>query len=225
VSEQAVPPMMHGMDMDDGALLHRVWLENFEAVSGVHNGLGWDGQAFMGGDFDKLWLKTEGEYLQRHAQDAKFEALWAHALLPYWDSQLGVRQDFGSGPGRTWAALGVSGMAPYWVDTEVTLYVGESGRTGLRLKAEYDLYLTQRLILRPEFKFNAYGKPDRARSLGAGLSDGQVELRLRYEFSRRFAPYAGFVYARKFAETADLERQRGSPVVDHRAVAGLTLFF
>jgi copper resistance protein B len=224
-SEQYSPPMMHGMDMDDTGPLHRVWLENLEAVSGNHNGESWDGQAWAGGDFNKLWLKSEGDYLNGRPEEARVEAFWAHAVLPFWDTQVGMREDVGSGPSRTWAAVGVTGMAPYWVDTEVTLYVGESGRTGVRVKSEYDLHLTQRWVLRPEVKFNAYGKPDRARLVGAGLADGQVELRLRYEISRRFAPYAGFVYARKFAGTAELERERGSPAVDHRAVAGFMLFF
>lgn len=123
------------------------------------------------------------------------------------------------------AAFGIQGTAPYWFDLEFTGYVGEEGRTAVRLKPEYDLYLTQRLILKPEVEMNAYGKPDRARDLGAGLSDGQFAPRLRYEFTRRFAPYVGFVYARKFAGSATLARQTGNSAVDHRAVAGVEFFF
>ncbi|WP_256581914.1 copper resistance protein B, partial [Pseudomonas sp. MPR-AND1A] len=85
------------------------------------------------------------------------EALWAHALLPFWDTQMGVRYDFSRGPTRTWAALGVQGISPFWFDVEATAYVGEAGRTAARLKAEYDIYLTQRLILRPEIEMNLYG--------------------------------------------------------------------
>jgi copper resistance protein B len=93
------------------------------------------------------------------------------------------------------------------------------------LKTEYDLYLTQRLILKPEIELNAYGRPDRARDIGAGLSDGQFEFRLRYEFTRRFAPYVGYVYDRRFASTASFAREKNDPAVDHRAVAGLEFFF
>ena len=226
-SQHVMPPMMPGMDtdMNDDGIQHRVWIENLEGVYGARNGGAWDAQGWLGGDFDKLWIKSEGATLGGKTQDAKVEALWAHAILPFWDTQLGVRHDFSGGPSREWAAFGVQGISPYWFDVELTAYVGEEGRTAVRLKTEYDLYLTQRLILKPEIELNAYGKPDRAREIGAGLSDGQFELRVRYEFSRRFAPYVGYVYDRKFAGTADLARAADDPAVDHRVVAGIEFFF
>jgi copper resistance protein B len=227
MSEHVMPPMMPGMDtdMDDAGLHHRLWLENLEGVYGAQNGVAWDGQGWMGGDFDKLWIKSEGATLGGRTRDSKLEALWAHAILPFWDTQIGIRHDFGGGPSREWAAFGVQGISPYWFDVELTGYVGEKGRTAVRLKTEYDLYLSQRLILKPEIEFNAYGKPDRARALGAGFADGQFALRLRYEFTRRFAPYVGYIYGRRFAESADLARRAGDPAIDHRAVAGVEFFF
>ena len=119
----------------------------------------------------------------------------------------------------------MQGISPYWFDIELTGYVGQKGRTALRLKTEYDLYLTQRLILKPEIELNAYGQPDRARELAAGLADGQFALRLRYEFTRRFAPYVGYVHDQRFAGSASLARRAGEPAVDHRAVAGVQLLF
>lgn len=227
LSQHAKPPMMAGMDtdMNDDGLMHRIWVENLEGIYGTKNGGAWDAQGWVGGDFDKLWIKTEGATLSGKTQDSKVEALWAHAILPFWDTQLGVRHDFSGGPSREWTAFGVQGISPYWLDVELTGYVGAEGRTAVRLKTEYDLYLTQRLILKPEFELNAYGKPDRERKIGAGLSDGQFELRLRYEFTRRFAPYVGYVYDRKFADSATLARLIGDPAVGHRAVAGVEFFF
>ena len=227
VSEQVMPLMMPGMDtdMDDAGLHHRVWLENLEGVYGSQQGIAWVGQGWMGGDFDKLWIKSEGATLGGKTRDSKVEALWAHAILPFWDAQTGIRHDVGAGPSREWAAFGVQGISPYWFDVELTGYVGEEGRTAVRLKTEYDLYLTQRLILKPEIELNAYGKPDRARAIGAGLADGQFAMRLRYEFTRRFAPYVGFLYCRRFAGSANLARQAGEPAIDQRAVAGVEFFF
>jgi copper resistance protein B len=225
LSQEAIAPMLPGMDMEDVATYHFVWFDNLEAVEGGEHGGAWDAQAWFGGDVDKLWLKSEGDYLDGRTQQAKLEALWAHAVLPYWDTQLGLRHDFGFGPAREWAALGIQGISPYWVDTEITAYVGEEGRTAARLKAEYDLYITQHLILKPEVELNAYGRADPARLLGAGLAEGEFELRLRYEFTRRFAPYAGFVYDRKFAGSAILARVAGQEFLQHRAVAGITFFF
>ncbi|MDB6098274.1 MAG: copper resistance protein [Gammaproteobacteria bacterium] len=226
-TEQFTPAKMPGMDsdMNDGGVQHRVWIENLEGVYGTTNGGAWDAQAWLGGDFDKLWIKTEGATLGGKTQGAKVEALWARAILPFWDAQLGMRHDFSGGLAREWAALGGLGLTPYWFDVELTGYVGEEGRTAVRLKTEYDLYLNQRLILKPEIELNAYGKPDRARNFGAGLADGQFGLRLRYELTRRFAPYIGYVYDRKFAGSATLARRASDPAIDHRAVAGIQLFF
>lgn len=224
-SQQAMPSMMQGMDMDDAESEHWVWLENLEAVAGSEHGGAWDGQAWFGGDLNKLWLKSEGGYVDGRSGEAKVEALWAHAALPFWDTQIGWRHDFGFGPSREWAAFGVQGISSYWFDTEITAYVGEQGRTAARLKTEYDIYFTQRLILKPEIELNAYGRADRERALGAGLSEGQFELRLRYDCSRRLAPYVGFVYDRKFAGTATLARAAGQPMLQHRAVAGVAFFF
>ena len=226
-SQNFQPPMMRGMDtdMNDAGVQQMVWLENLEGVHGAKNGGAWDAQARLGGDFDKLGIKTEGTMLGGKTQAAKVEAFWEHAILPFWDTQLGVRHDFSGGPSREWAAFGVQGIAPYWFDVELTGYVGQAGRTAVRLKTEYDLYLTQRLIFKPEIELNAYGKADRERAIGAGFSDGQFAMRLRYDFTRRFAPYVGYVYERKFAGSATRARQAGDPPIDHRAVAGIQCFF
>jgi copper resistance protein B len=224
-SQRYRPPAMPGMDMDDASPQHRVFIENVEGVNGNRNGAVWDAQAWFGGDFNKLWVKSEGGRLGDRTGGAKVEALWAHAILPFWDTQLGVRHDFSAGPSRDWAAIGVQGISPYWFDIEATGYVGDAGRTAARLKAEYDLYLTQRWVFKPEIELNAYGRADPERNIGAGLSDGQFELRLRYEFTRRFAPYVGFVWDRKFGASATYARRDGGSAVDHRLVGGLQFFF
>jgi copper resistance protein B len=88
----------------------------------------------------------------------------------------------------------VQGLAPYWFTIEATAYAGDQGRTAARFRAEYELLLTQRLILQPELELNLYGKDDRARDISSGLSDAEVALRLRYEIRREFAPYIGVVW-------------------------------
>jgi copper resistance protein B len=224
-SEKHIPPVMPGMDMDDATNHHQVLIENLEGVNGNRNGGAWDAQGWYGGDFNKLWFKSEGERLGGRTDGAKVEALWAHAIRPFWDTQLGVRYDFSGGPSRTWAAFGVQGISPFWFDVEATAYVGDAGRTAARVKAEYDVYFTQRLVLRPEIELNLYGRADSERNIGAGLSDGQAALRLRYEFTRRFAPYLGFVWDKKFGASATYVRRAGDSAIDHRLVAGVLFFF
>lgn len=225
LSQHYQPPPMAGMDMDDVLNHHSIYLETLEWVSGNHSGNAWDAQGWYGGDFNKLWVKSEGQRFGGRTSDSKVETLWAHTILPYWDTQLGMRYDFSGGPSRQWLAFGLQGISPYWFDIEATGYLGDSGRSAARLKAEYNLLLTQRLILKPEIELNAYGKADPERNIGAGLSDGQFQLRLRYEFTRGFAPYVGFVWDRKFAASATYARREGDSTIDHRIVAGVQIFF
>jgi len=219
---------MPGMadSMNDDARFGKVLFDQFEYVhSADSNGVAVDAQAYYGGDTNKLWLKLDGKRTGTHLGDTRTEALWAHAANVFWDTQLGVRHDFGDGPGRSWAALGVQGLSPYWVDVEATAYVGQSGRTALRLEAEYDLLLTQKLIFTPDLELNAYGKRDPQRQIGAGLSNVELGLRLRYEITRQFAPYIGIDWNRRVGGTADLARAAGESAFDHQVVAGVRFWF
>lgn len=138
---------------------------------------------------------------------------------------MGLRQNSGVGPDRSWLAFGVQGLAPYWFEVDATAYVGDGGRTALRLGAECELLVTQRLILQPRVEADLYGKGDPARDIGKGLSDLTAGVRIRYEFSRQFAPYVGVEWANRFGETADLARAAGEPTRNTRCVAGVRLWF
>jgi len=181
----------------------------------------YDLQAWYGRDYDRAVLKAEGDIDSNKLDDATTELLWGHAVATFWDTQLGVRYDSGEGPNRTWLAFGVQGLAPYWFELDVTGYVRESGRTALTLEAEYELLLTQKLILQPRLETDWYGKRDANRGLGSGVSDLSVGLRLRYEVRREFAPYVGVEWARKFGDTEDFARAAGQDPDETRFVAGL----
>lgn len=189
------------------------------------NATAYDVQAWFGRDYDRLVLKAEGDIANDKLQDARTELLWGHAVAAFWDTQLGARYDDGVGPGRGWLALGVQGLAPYWFDVEVTAYLGEQGRSALRLAASYDLLLSQKLVLQPRAEANFYGKSDAARDIGSGLSDGSVGLRLRYEFTRQIAPFVGIEWAGKYGETADFARAAGENARETRWLAGVRFWF
>lgn len=218
--------MMGGMDMADDARFGRVLLDKLEYGHG--NGgsaLRLDGFAWYGGDYNKLFLKADGERENGRLAATRTEALWDRVFATFWSTQLGVRHDFGGGPGRTWAAFGVQGLAPYWFDVEATAYVGQGGRTAFRAEANYDLLFTQRLILRPVIKANFYGRDDPERAIGSGLSDVELGLRLRYEVQRQFAPYIGVSMKQRYGRTADLVRAAGEKVRDAQVVAGVRIWF
>lgn len=182
-------------------------------------------QAWFGRTYDRLVLKAEGEIADGDVEEARTELLWGHAIAAFWDAQLGVRHDAGTGPDRSWLAFGVQGLAPYWFDAEATAYLGGNGRTALRAEVEYDLLLTQRLILQPRAEVNFHGRDDAARGLGSGLSDLAAGLRLRYEFRREFAPYVGVERSRIFGGTKDLARAAGRDAGGTHWVAGVRFWF
>ncbi|AKZ28652.1 copper resistance protein B [Ralstonia pseudosolanacearum] len=190
------------------------------------NATAYDAQAWFGTSYDKLVIKAEGDIHKGRVEEARTELLWGHAIAPFWDTQLGLRNDAGTGrPGRSWAAFGVQGLAPYWFHLEATAYVGDSGRTALRLSSEYELLLTQRLILQPRLEASFYGKRDPALDIGSGLSSGTLGLRLRYEFSRQFAPYVGVERSQAFGGTANLIEAAGGRRGETRVVAGVRFWF
>jgi copper resistance protein B len=226
MGDMPYPRMAALMQMDDTARTSMVLFDQFEWRNTADgNALAWDAEGWYGGDTNKVWLRSEGERVAGATQNARADLLWDHAVARWWSVQAGGRQDFGAGPARTWAAIGVQGLAPYWFNTEATFYVGAQGRTAVRLKSEYELLFTQRLILQPEAEANLYGKADPERKLGSGLSDLEVGLRLRYEVRREFAPYLGVVWSREFGGTADRARESGANPSDVQFVAGVRAWF
>jgi copper resistance protein B len=213
---------MHADQSSFGSLLVDR-LEAVRAPDATHGA--YDLQFRYGRDYDRAVLKVEGEFVDGRLEDAHTELLWSHAVAAYWDTQLGVRYDSGEGPGRGWLAFGVQGLAPYWFEVDATAYVGDEGRSALRLSAEYELLLTQRLVLQPRIEANLYGKRDAERALGSGLSDAVAGLRLRYEIKREFAPYIGVEYAATFGDTADYAEAAGEDTGQTRWVAGLRFWY
>ncbi|MEX6725244.1 copper resistance protein B [Parapedomonas caeni] len=188
------------------------------------DGLAWDIQGWSGGDIDRLGWRSEGA-AAGHEVEAAVEVFWARAVSPFWEVQAGIRQDVGDGPERGWLGIGIEGLAPYWFDVRASLYAGPSGRLAARLNVEYELLLTQRLVLTPELEADAYSETDRARGIGRGLSEVTLGARLRYEFRREFAPYVGVSWTAKLGRTADLARADGASPREAAVVAGVRFWF
>ncbi len=217
--------MIELMQMDDTAAVGMVLFDQLEWQEvDDRDALIWDAQAWYGNDFTKLWLKSAGERVAGE-YDGRAELYVDRLLARWWNLQAGVRQDFSDGRSRTWAAFGVQGLAPHWFQVEATAYVGEQGRLAAAFSGEYEILLTQRLILQPKIEFNLYSKDDRDNGIGSGLADSELALRLRYEFRREFAPYVGVAWTRLSGETADIARAEGRDTDDFQVVAGLRFWF
>ena len=221
----AFPELQH--QHKHGASRHSFWLLDQLEVSDTSDGteIGWEGIGWVGSDLNRLWLRSKGHTLDSSVESGRIEALYGRPVARWWDVVAGVRQDFGDGPSRTWAAFGVQGLAPYFFEIEATAYVGESGRTALSVEAEYEMLLTNRLILTWAAEANAYGKSDLEQAIGSGLSTVELGARLRYEFTRQFAPYIGFEREWSYGDTSDLRALAGHGRTDNRWVFGLRLWF
>lgn len=184
-----------------------------------------EAQGWIGKDQNKLWIKVDVERVDGETEEAEIQALYSRAIAPFWDLQVGVRQDLKPEPDREWGVIGIQGLAPYFFEVDAALFVGDSGDSAARISAEYELMLTQRLVLSPEITLNFYGQNDMQRLTGSGLSDGQAGLRLRYEIRREFAPYVGVNWTRSFGNTADVVRDHGEATSDTQWVAGIRAWF
>ncbi|ELP97910.1 copper resistance protein B [Pseudomonas syringae] len=187
--------------------------------------LAWDLSGWIGGDIDRLLLRSEGERTNGKTEEAEIQALWGHSISPWWDVVAGARQDFKPGAPQTWAAFGLQGQAISDLDIEATAFIGEAGQTAARLEADYDLQLTSNLVLQPTAELNFYGKNDPQRGNGSGLSTSEFGLRLRYEITPQFAPYVGVSWDRSYGKTADYAREDDEDTQDARLVVGVRMWF
>ncbi|HUY19372.1 MAG TPA: copper resistance protein B [Candidatus Binataceae bacterium] len=201
----------------------------FDQLEGRTNGpdteLRWDGEGWLGTDFNRLWIKSEGFYTDRNkVEDGDHELLYDRPITTYFDAQGGLRYDLDSGPQRFWGAFGIEGLAPEFFNFQATAYARDAGHFAARVMGSYDWRLTQLLVAQPECELNFYSKKDPARAIGSGLSEIDTGLRIRYELSRKFAPYVGVAYNQKFGQTADFARQEGEIVRDLRFVFGIRVW-
>ena len=195
---------------DETVWLHAT-LDQFEGRLGASDALRWEGEAWTGTDSDRLWLKSEGEFENSKISDGQQEAFYDTPLSAYFDLQTGLRYDLDSQPGRAWAAVGIEGLSQYFFHISATAYASDTGHYAAKFFGTYDLLLTQRLILQPEAEANIYSKSDPARLVSSGVSDLDAGLRLRYEITRKFAPYIGVAYERRFAARSRLVTSGETP--------------
>ncbi|ANK82080.1 MAG: copper resistance protein CopB [Rhizobiales bacterium NRL2] len=188
--------------------------------------LNWEAQGWAGTDTNKAWLKTEGEKLVGgKVEDAEVQLLYSRMIAPFWDLQVGARYDIRPDPSRGFAVFGVQGFAPYFFEVDAAGFVSEDGDVSARIEAEYELLLTQRLILQPSAELNFAVQEVERLGIGRGLSDVELGLRLRYEIVREFAPYVGVSWERKVGRTADFARREGEDVDSLALVAGVRFWF
>jgi copper resistance protein B len=194
---------------------------------GADDALLWDFQAWRGGDQHKFWLKSEGDYSfdAERTEEAELQALYSRAISPNFDAQFGLRHDFGSGPSHNYLVAGLQGVAPYWFEIDTAAYLSEDGDLSFHVEAEYEVLLTQRLILQPRIELDLAASDVAELDRSSGLVASSVGVRLRYEFKREFAPYIGVEWRDLHGGSADIARLSGDDRSETVFAAGLRIWF
>ena len=213
---------------EEGALMHYLFLaDRLETAFGDGDErYAWDIEGWYGGDIHRLWLKSEGEGEPGGRVDgAEIQALYSQAVSPFFDARLGIRHDVRPDPDRSYLVAGIHGLMPFVFEVDAALFLSEKGDLSGRMESEYDLRITQRLVLQPriELEFAAQATPELG--IGSGFNSIEAGMRLRYEVRREIAPYVGIAWERKLGDTADFARLSGEDERTLQLVFGARLWF
>ena len=151
--------------------------------------------------------------------------MYNRTISPFWGAQAGIRYDTNPGEDRGFAVLGIQGLAPYWFESDTALFVSEDGDVSFRGEFEYELLLTQRLILQPRLELNASANDVPEYGLGQGINNTEMGLRLRYEIKREFAPYIGVRWEQLYGETKDIAQRAGENTSNTYFVVGIRAWY
>lgn len=219
-----------GDPIDDTQIYWLLLIDKLEyRANDAEDSFNWDITGWIGGDYQRLWLKSEGDVgLEGGNGEAEIQLLYSKLIAPFWDLQVGLRYDqlYGdTSNSRGFAVIGIEGLAPYLFEVDAAIFLSHQGDISARVKAEYELLLTQKLVLQPTLETNIAIQEVEEFGVGSGFNDLELGLRLRYEFNRQFAPYIGINWQRQFGDTAKFSREEGESDDQFSVVAGLRLLF
>lgn len=210
-----------------GMKTSRILIDRLELLArNGRDGYAWEGDAWFGGDYNKIWFKSEGEgEVDGRLESAEVQALWSRAILPFFDLQIGLRHDIRPRPDRTYLAAGIQGLAPYWFEIDVAAFLSTKGDLTARFEGEYDQRITNQLFIQPRVELDLAAQDVPGLGIGSGLSTAELGLRLRYQFVPEFAPYVGVGYERRFGDTARFARADRENVGGWSLILGLRAWF
>lgn len=215
-----------GLAAEGGQVFTFFQADKLEYRSGDEDAWAWEAQGWVGGDFNKLWLKTKGEKgVDGDFEKSEVQLLYSRLISDFFDVQAGFRHDFEPEPERSFLVLGLEGLAPYYFELNASAFLSDEGEFSARFEGEYKLLFTSKLILEPTVELEWWGSDVAEREIQSGFTDVELGLRLRYEIVREVAPYVGLHWERKLGDTADLARDEGEGIDNLYFVAGLRLWF
>ena len=184
----------------------------------------WTVDGWVGGDTERVWLRSEGEMSDGHLEDAELQLYYGWNVSPFWDVLVGARHDF-KPDDTTYLAASIVGLSPYFFETEASLFLSDRGDASVRLDQSIDLLITQDLIAEPYVELNVFAQDVAELGVGAGLSDVELGVQLRYEITRKFAPYIDVSWQRKLGETSIIARAAGEDPEESSVRFGLRVWF
>lgn len=234
-SAESPPPDDYPQPVPDDKLFVFTLFEQLEYRIAIDDDtadhLGWEAQGWIGGDFNKFWWKHEGEAVfdGRDEGGSSTDLLYSRLIAPFWNLQIGAQyanewesDDYDD---RWSGVIALQGLAPYKFELDNSLYISEEGDFTYRLEAEYNIRITQRLVLQPRAELGFAFQDVPERDLGAGMTDANLDLRLRYEVIREFAPYIGVRYQTLVGETDNIAEAAGRDSEQLFFIAGVRFAF
>lgn len=225
--EGAMAHSRHMMMVENGGQTYKYFRLDGEYSSRKgRDGATWSSEFWYGGDINRLVVTSDGDIaLGEGIESADIRVLYSRAIDAYFNVQAGVRQDLEGDYKRTYATIGLDGLAPFWFETEAAAFLSDKGDLTAHVEAEYDLRITQKLVLQPALGLEFSAQNIAEKGTGSGLTDAVAGLRLRYDIVRAFAPYIGVEWGRKFGGTARYARAAGEKVETTNFVFGLRTWF
>jgi copper resistance protein B len=211
-------------------ILYGIQIEQLEHAYTDNNGevLRWDGKAFVGTDELKFKWFSSGEENTKSGKTEKFENrfMLSKPLSTFFDVKAGLRFDIPRGEDRAYAVLGFTGLAPQWIEVDTDFFISESNKTSVKIDAEYELLITNYLILRPSLDVKYAFEQDRSINVGKGLNSMELGLRLSYDLiDRTLSPYIGVSWEKKFGDTSNFVRDEGEETKVLNFVIGTRFMF
>jgi len=202
---------------------HTAWsvrINQLEQLNDDENTTTSEGIAWYGTDSQRLRLTWD---IEHNVQDAhqNLSITWQKPLDSFWNYELGLAFE----DEQTWLKVNLNGLLPYKFEFDTSLLVNDQAHSLFLLEGDYDLRLTQRWVLQPSVKTRLYSHTDAANQQGIGFAELKTGLRLRYEMTRRFAPYLGIQQQNFLGKTSELRTQQGLTNHETTWLAGVRWWF
>lgn len=215
----------HAITHEHGSeIFHMFRLDSDVGFKNSDHSASWDFSGWIGNDENKLWLKSEGGQTKNKLESAEFWALYSRNISEFWDFQTGLRQDF-QPTSTPYFTVGFDGLAPYYFETEIHLFISENGEISSRARLERDILISQKLITQPYFESNFFAESNHEAEVGAGISNGKIGLQTRYEIQKKFAPYFDLSYDQKLGNTASIAKHDKKDRGEFYSSIGIRIIF